>query len=155
MNEYQWVPDARFKGDANAIGLELERLHSTGGVTPEAIVAVAKSKRSILHPLIYDGTTAEEALDKYRLGRARVLIKSLTVVVHEGERETCDVRAFHRVVTEDGRQWVPADVAAADPLMSEQVRRRLVGEMRGLKTQLDQWGLFTEVSLALEEALAA
>lgn len=152
---YEWIPGSPFQGDPEEVGKELERIHKTGDLSPEVIVVVARMKGSPLHPLIYDGTSAEEALKSYHLDRARSLIKSLNITIMESETETIHVNAFHRVVTDSGRAWIPAKEVRANPTYSAQVERRLIREMRGLKNQLDQWQVYQPVSAAIEGVLSA
>ena len=73
---YHWRAGFHRAGDAQAIGGELERIREIcGSLTPGIIVQEAKAKRSPLHAVIYDGTTAEEALAIHSLERAEYLLR--------------------------------------------------------------------------------
>lgn len=150
MNEqYEWRPGAHFRGDAQEIGEALEAIE---GKTPEAIVEAAKPRRSPLHKLIYDGTTASEALDRYLLDRARHLLKSL-VVITEVESEPVSVPAFHRIVTETGRSWESVADVRDNPEWSAQVDRRLRRELASIKRELDAYNVYQGASEAIGAAL--
>lgn len=159
--EYEWAPGSPFRGDPAEVGRELDAIHNTGGLTPEAVVTAAKPKNAPLHKYIYDRTTEADALLKHRHERARKLIKAIVQVAREpdpstGETVTAVVHGYHLVTTEQAtRVYVPAAVARANPIYSEQVKQRLLRDMRALKRQLDQWGVYAELAEALERALAA
>lgn len=146
MSEYAFLPGSPFHGDANEVQAELDRIRRTGELTPEAITVVARSKRSILHPLIYDGTTAEEALEKYHLGRARGLLTSIVLVV---DNAPSSIRANVRIVSETGRSWESVELPDARATEIARLKR----EMAGLRARLHDLAIFPSVVQALEEAL--
>jgi hypothetical protein len=146
MSSYAFIPGAPFSGSADEVQAELDRIRKSGDLTPEVVVAVARSKRSVLHPLIYDGTTPDEALAKYHLARARQLLKAI-VVVNAGGPTT--VRANIRVTTEGGRAWESVDLPEARTAEIARIRR----EMKGLRTRLHDLQVFPNVVLALDEVL--
>lgn len=153
MSRYAWTKGSPFAGDADEVQAELDRLKRTGGLTPEAVVACARPSGSVLHPLIFDGTTPGEALDKYHIDRARQIIKAI-VIVREGE--ATDLRANYRVTVGEGeRVWLSPDEIATDAALTDEVRARLIGKMRALKRQLDAFDVYPQVSRVLEEVLAA
>lgn len=148
MSNYAFLPGAPFTGDATEVQAELERIRSVGELTPEAVVFAAKSKRSILHSYIYDGTTPDEALERYHIDRARVLIKAI-VVVRDDVPTT--IRANIRISTESGRAWESVEL----PEAREIERARLTRELGRLRLRLRDLDMYPAVVEAIEEVLAA
>lgn len=151
MTGFAWNPGAPFSGDPEAVKAEFDRIErQAGGLTPEAVVTAAKRKSSPLHPLIFDGTTAEEALDKYRLARARSLLVSIVIADDEGN--PTPIRSHYRIVTDEGEsRYVDVNVVGT----RERALERLLRDMRALKRQLSALEVYPAVALALEEVLAA
>lgn len=153
MTDYAWNPDFHVAGDPAVVGRELEAIRERfGKLTAEVVVKAAANKRSPLHQLIYDGTTAEEALRDYRLNRARLVLRA--IIISQPREETV-VRGFHVVTIDGEREYVPAGMAASDPEWKAEVRASLERRMRALAQQLRGWDEFSGVLVAIEEALAA
>ena len=152
MSAYAWAAGARLTADPDAVGRELERIRQENGkITPESVVRAARAKRSPLHPIIYDGTTAEEALREYRLQRAKYVLRSIEIVV--SETQTVLVRGFQLVEINGEREYVPAPEVRDDLTMREQVRARLLRELISLKSRLKAWNEFAPVLAAIEDVL--
>ena len=154
MSEYGWRTGTRGLGaDANTVGQELARLAQRGGLTPEAIVEAARNKRSALHPLIFDGTTAGDALKTYRLERASYILRMIEI--REAEAEIVTTRAFHVVTIDGSSEYVTAETARDDPVLRAQVRRRLVRDLLAMQARLEEWDDFSAVAAAIRDAVAA
>lgn len=151
MAEYRWVTGARIKGDAAAIGAELERIRQSGHLTPEAVVKAARRKSSPLHSLIYDGTTADEALASYHHDRAKYVLRSIEIV--EGESQTVEVRGFQVVTIGDRREYVPAREIRDTPEFREEVRQGIIRELQSWRRRLKGWDEFVAVSTAIDVVL--
>ena len=147
--QYAWAPGSPFSGDANEIQAEIEAIKRTGGATPEALVACARPKRSVLHPLIFNVPPAEAA-ERYYVGRAGSLLNSIRIVNTEGEVTT--LRANIRVqVGEDQAEYRGLDDAAARAQREAWLTRRL----SSIREELRELEIYPNVALAIEEALAA
>lgn len=153
---YAWRVGSRFAGDAQEIGEELARIAAVADLTPEQVVVQAKAKRSVLHPLIYDGTTPDEALSHYQRQRASQLLKAVVVIREVENEDEIRVPAFHRIVEDEGgRSWRTLADVTEHPEWSAQVDRRLRREMASLRRELEAFNVYHEVSAALAEVLAA
>lgn len=90
-------PDSPRFGDAEATNIAEELLtieNQYGGVTPQTVLAVAKSPKHRLHKYFtWDNT---EAAEKYRVWEARRLIASVYVQLADSE-DSVPVRAFVNV----------------------------------------------------------
>lgn len=146
MSRYAFLEGSTFKGDADEVQAELERIRRTGDLTPEAVVAVAKPKRSVLHAYIFDGTSPDEALEKYHLSRARRLIRSI-IVIRDSHPTT--IRANVRIVTEAGRAWESVELPDARAAEVERLNR----ELRSIKERLRDLEMYPNVVLAISEVL--
>lgn len=127
MTAYAWKPGTRIHGvDAQAAGdhLEIIREKNGGTLTPEAVLADARSNNSPIHSAFeWDDSAAAE---KHRLWQARYLLACLTVNVTIQKQEERPVRAFVHVTRtpEAVRQYVPVAAAMADADMRKQVLER-------------------------------
>lgn len=149
MKRYEWAPGAPFKGDADEVQAEIERIKRLpGGATPETLVACAKPTRSVLHPLIFN-VARDEAADRYYRGRATSLLNAIRIVNEEGE--TTHLRANIRVVEGDDSAYASLDDDGARAAREAWLRGRLVS----IRQELRELGLYPQVALAIEEALAA
>lgn len=153
MTGYAFAPGAPFSGDANEVQAELERIKRTGdGLTPEAVVTVARMKSSPLHPLIFN-VPAKVAAERYYQGRATTLIGAIRVVNEEGEVTHLRANVLVRVgETETYR-------GLSDEAARNQRAAWLRGRLLSIRTELRELDLYPQVALAieaeLEEALAA
>lgn len=151
--KYGWKDCAYLGGNANDVGAELERIQSKRGkLTPQIVVEEAKPKGSPLHRLIYDGTTADEALAKYRLFRAGHILRSI-IVVEEGAKEVIVTRGFESVVVDGEREYMPVATAADDPEMREQVRGRYLRMLRTAKDGLRGFDEMADLVASVDTAL--
>lgn len=87
MSEKKYAYSGRkFNAPANVVGAELEKLRKRGKLTASAVVEAAKPKASPLHKVVFDKGT-QAAAREYYLIRARTLIRSVTVIREDGDRE--------------------------------------------------------------------
>jgi len=147
MTNYAWAPGSPFKGDANEVKAELDRISRAGGLTPEAIVLAARPPQSILHRLIYH-TSDEDAAERYWLSRASSLIKAV-VVVNEGE--VTHMRAYARVVEVGVREWKSTSLPDVRTIEIE----RLTKLIRRIRRQIDELNVYEALGPAIDSALEA
>lgn len=105
---------------------KLER--ENGKARPHDLLAIARPESSPLHSLFnWDN---DDAAEKWRLHQARVFIRAVTVVYHEGEDEKWSGPAFVSVTTisedEDGKEkrdrgYMSVERALSDPVVREQL----------------------------------
>lgn len=112
MKKFTLRNGSRIKGvEADDLGTELERIDQEyGEIQPSVVVSEAKPKRSVLHPVFeWDDTKAAE---QHRLWQARHLVRSVQIVVSDGE----PIPAFYHVEIEDGGgAYRTASVVMQDP----------------------------------------
>lgn len=97
MAAYQWKFPQLYSVDAQVAGEELERIRSEhNGLTPEAVVDASTSEDAPLHPVFqWDD---KEAAEKYRIIQAQQLIRSISIVVEQPDKQEPVVfRAYHHV----------------------------------------------------------
>jgi hypothetical protein len=139
MGQFAWAPGAPFNGDPDEVASELDRIKRTGGLTPEAVVVVARPKRSVLHPYIFN-VDEQVAAERYYVGRANSLINAIRVCDQEGE--TTHVRAFVSVPGfEEKRSYLSIDEEAARMQRAAFLRGRLLN----IKTELRELDLYPQV----------
>lgn len=141
--KFSWRPGARFKADADKVGLELEAIRKkhNGKLKPANIVKRAKIKNSAMHCVfIWDD---EQAAEEYRIHQARRLVSCLRVDVEFMENPVQDisqnVRAFVNVTDADGdRFYTSTDVALQDVDLKLQVlnaaRRKVASAVADLRS---------------------
>jgi hypothetical protein len=137
MKQYQWKEGAHIRGDAGAVGLELEKIETREGIVkPESVVKVARSRKSPMH----DCFTWDDAraADMHRLDEARHLVRSLRVYeVIEEEGEPQLVRAFHHVKDpERGDGYQPIMRVMSDTNLREQAIEYSIGLLNQAKERL-------------------
>jgi hypothetical protein len=144
---------------AQVIGEALEAIHGTlEEVTTEEVVQAARSKRSPLHPFIFDNTDREAALE-YRLQKARLLIGSIRYsIVVEGQQEPVETRAFfsmHREDKEDGtaRRYVSTEKVMASPSLRLQLIEQAHRELRSWCARYRHLDELQPAVQAIEDAL--
>ena len=97
--------------DAELVGNALDAIQENdGGITPEALLKVSTPTRSKTHKMFeWDDTVAG---DKYRLEQARLVLRSIDVIVQipdDGERS---IRAFTSTPLEGGKRVYVNTVSA-------------------------------------------
>ena len=146
MATYRWKEGSRLtRLDAQAVGEELTTISGEDErLTPEAVVAKASKKRSVLHPAFEWDDNA--AAHEYRKDQARDLIRSVCVVVQVSGGAERKTRAFVHIIQGNGTKegaYVTIQKAAAEPDLVEQVLDRALYDL----------GLWQERYRELEELL--
>ena len=151
--KYQWKQGAHGKGDAQAIGTEIERLDAEyDGVTPEVVLDEAKKKRSPLHDC-FEWNDREAAV-AYRLVQARYLLRSIEVVIEKADTEPLRIRAFHSVETEEqGKYYTTVAKAREDEVMWSQVKANALSEIRNWQNKYRQINEFEAIFDAIESVV--
>jgi hypothetical protein len=121
---YQWKLGSRIKADAKKVGSELETISVK---RPATVLEYArKHKKSELYKCFEwdDGRAA----DQYRIIQAGHIIRSIAIkretVTDGGDTKITVVRAYENIKddeSEEGRVYVPVELALSDPEMQEQV----------------------------------
>ena len=126
---------------------------STRGLTPESVLAVAKSPRSTLHAYFcWDDT---EAARKYREFQAYELIRRVKVTIQTPEKKTLTIRAFWPVkqVAADGTidtasrgSYLPLADAMQNEAALEQIVAAAKSELRAFTVKYSQLERVMEMS---------
>lgn len=155
MTAYAWKPGTRIHGvDAQAAGehLELVREKNGGTLTPEAVLADARSNNSPIHSAFeWDDSAAAE---KHRLWQARYLMACLTVNVTIQKQEERPVRAFVNVTKAEERQYVPVAAAMADPDLRKQVLDRAWNDLLAWRQKYSDLKELASIFEAVDRAKA-
>jgi hypothetical protein len=125
---FTWKLGSRIKADAEKVGSELETI---GIKKPATVLEYArKHKKSELHKCFEwdDGRAAEQ----YRIIQAGHIIRSIAIkretVTDNGDKKITIIRAYENIKDdefEEGRVYVPVELALSDPEMQEQVVRNI------------------------------
>jgi hypothetical protein len=128
-----------------------------GGLTPQAVLGVAKNPRSILHDYFtWDDT---EAAAKWREAQAYDLIRRVKVTIETEERAPITVRAFWPVkqVADDGTvnmghrgTYLPIEDALGREDALEQIMRVAKGELRAFMVKYSKLEGLAEMSAVFE-----
>jgi tRNA A37 N6-isopentenylltransferase MiaA len=126
---------------------------------PEDVVKAARSKRHPLHKeFIWDD---EEAAERYRMERARYIIRSLEVVVtksnRKGEKEsTVTLKQYTSLGTgaadDADSRFHDTQEALSDEELRKQVMLKIWRQLINLKRQYKDYQEFAEVWAAVEVA---
>jgi len=126
---------------------------SRGGLTPQAVLAVARNPKSILHD--YFTWDDGEAAAKWREAQAYDLIRRVKVTIETPARKTLTVRAFWPVkqVADDGTvnmghrgTYLPLADAVKDEQALEQIVTVAKGELRAFSVKYSQLEEVAELS---------
>jgi hypothetical protein len=105
---------------------------NNGRLQPETVVQAAKSKKSPLHS--YFEWTDSKAAEQYRLWQARVLIRSLRVVIEESPELEAQRLFVHVDLPKNGserqRFYVETKLALRDPVMKGIVLEEALRELQ-------------------------
>lgn len=135
---YTAAPGARIRDeDAEIIGPVIERLaQERGAATARNLLNEAKDPASPIHR--YFEWDDAEAADAHRLERARLLIRSIRIVVSTAS-VPIETKAFH-VTTSCGQTgYRPAATVFADQDMSTQVVATAMRELSGWRARYQQY----------------
>jgi hypothetical protein len=133
--------------DPKEVAAELDRL---GSFTPTDVVAAASSPESPLHK--YFEWDDSKAAHKFRLSQARQLVLSIQIESDGGQ-----TRAFHSVVVDSQRLYVPTEKVMQSDDLVNQVLRAALNELLFWKAKHQKYktffgGVFDEIDKS-EEAL--
>lgn len=150
---YAWRPGSRISIDAGKAGRELERIRraNDGALTQQVVLEQARSANSSLHPHFEwnDG----EAAEKFRLGQAGELIRSITVDVSRSNLSEKPIRAFINVVRDNGeRSYTSTLVAMSDKELRDQVIRAAWAELLAVRKKYEGLEELARVFAAIDEA---
>jgi hypothetical protein len=109
---YKFREGSRFRGDAGAVAVELERIRAEqGALKSEAVVTEAEADVSPLHPFFeWDDSAAAHA---HRLMQARMLIRAVEVV--RGDRPPVSMYVHYSMPEATDGAYEPLAVVAAQP----------------------------------------
>ncbi|MCC6311363.1 MAG: hypothetical protein IT345_10655 [Trueperaceae bacterium] len=153
MSVYRFREGSRFRGDAEATALELERIRSEyGGLLPDDIVAEAEPEDSVLHPHFeWDNSRAAR---EYRLEQGRRLPRSIEVIRDESREP---IRMYVHVSRAVG--YVPLETivvksndfvqALAEAVAFTESAERRVSELLG-RAWMDNSDEAEQLTLALD-----
>lgn len=154
---YQWKPNVSVKAEAQAVGDRLEQLREEAGgfLTPDTVVADARSKRSPLHPCFeWDDRKAAVA---HRIDQARYILRNLVVSIDVIDREPAIVRAFLSVTPpEDADEehetaYTSVEQALRDPPLRKQVIDRARMEFQSLRRKYSDLTELADVFRAIDQ----
>ena len=120
----QWKNGSKISGDAEKVYCELEviRKHD-GDITPQAVVAKAKAKRSAMHR--HFEWNDESAGYRYRLEQARKLVRSIEIIHVEAPKVPAKA---YSVVTRPARSenkprkvYQSTEEALQDPVQRDEI----------------------------------
>ena len=142
-----WRKGARFtKIDPDLAHAEMESIRiEKGQLTADLLLEKARDGSNVLHSAFEwrDGIAAE----KYRLGQARQMIKSIEIVYEDLPVEETTVKYWHIVKEEEEptKSYVPKDQALADPEMRAKMVLGAFKELRNFRKkykELDELAQF-------------
>jgi hypothetical protein len=149
---YKWKTGwAGRRVPAQVAGERLEEIRKRGKLTPQAVLADAKSEKSPLHPCFeWDNGVAAE---KYRLEQAGQLLRSIEVVYQVPKGRKLPVRAFVNVRKEGERQYTSIQAAVRHVGMREQLLAEALLEIRAWQRKYDALKELSGVFAALAQPL--
>lgn len=147
--QYAWKYN--FKADAQKVGTELEAIYEEHGkLTPPLIVEDARNPERETHQLIeWDDTTAAH---NYRNEQARHIMRNIIIVRSESAPEQAEekiikFRAFENVDVEEGRYFMPMQVA----ITRDDARNYMLQQaMRALMSFRQKYGMISELASVLD-----
>lgn len=151
---YNWKPRAQIKIDAQAAGAELEniRLAHNGRLETGDVVSAARDKASVLHDHFeWDDVAAAE---KFRLEQAGYLIRSIEVIVEEGDVAN-PIRAFVSVTRDSDRSYTSIQHAMSDDELRQQVIAQAWSELEAWRQRHAELIEFAAIFSVVDQALAA
>lgn len=148
-SQYGWKYNV--KADPQKVGTELEAIYEEHGkLTPPLIVEDARNTDRETHQLIeWDNTTAAES---YRLEQARHIMRNIIIVRTEQqevkeESKVIKFRAFENVEVEEGRYFMPMQVAIG----REDTRNyMLLQATKALAAFRQKYGMIKELSAVMD-----
>ena len=153
---YAWKPGARFSGDVQKVGREIERIRGADGgkLEPEAVLTHARSANSILHGYFeWDDAVAAE---QHRLSQAGDLIRAVQVDVTRSNIAAPKlIRAFVSVERNGERNYTSTLHAMTDADLRAQVLATAWKELLALRQKYEGLEELAKIFAAIDEARAA
>lgn len=116
-----------------------------GKLTPDNVVHASMPPSAPLHHHFdWDDSIAGP---KWRRHQAHELIRAVRITYREptDEQDATDIRAFHAVRDDTGHYFEPADVVAADPILTELVLRDMRREWEALRRRYGHFSEFVDI----------
>lgn len=152
---YAWRPGSRIAIDAAKAGRELENIRNTNGgaLTQEVVLDRARSANSSLHAhFVWDDS---EAAEKFRLGQAGELIRSITIDVSRSNLETKPVRAFVNVIERGEQHYTSTLHALSNTELRAQVLAKAWADLEAWRQRHAELVEFAKIFAAIDEARPA
>jgi hypothetical protein len=150
---YAWSPGARYSGDAQKVGTEIERIRKAGAgmLEPEAVLEHARSHNSVLHGYFeWDDT---KAAHQYRVGQAGDLIRAVQVDVTRSNVEPPKtIRAFVSVKQGGERSYTSTLHALSDEQLRAQVLATAWAELLALRRKYEHLEELGRIFAAMDDA---
>ena len=150
---YAWSPGARYSGDVQKVGGEIERIRkaSAGRLEPEAVVEHARSSNSVLHT--YFEWDDEKAAGQYRISQAGDLIRAVQVDITRSNAEPAKtIRAFVSVKQDGERSYTSTLHAMSDEALRAQVLATAWAELLSLRRKYEGLEELAKIFSAIDEA---
>ena len=149
---YQWkIPTYRV--DAQAAGLELERIASERGLTPSAIVEESRNEGAVLHDCFE--WRDDVAAEKYREAQAGDIVRNIVTVTSDGNTSSENIRAFVSVAGD----YKPLELVLSVPEHADEMLYRALRELRSFQRKyasLKQLsGVMSEISMLQDSVISA
>lgn len=135
---YEFADGAHFQNGADktdpatiALHLDMLRQRSAGHLTPDDVVADARSGNSPLHSFFEwnDGAAAHQ----HRLAQARGLIRAVVAVYKADEKQPVKQRAYVHIPETKAPHYMDAKDAMSQPTTRDMVLRRAWSELHQWK----------------------
>lgn len=148
-NAYAWKYN--LPADPQKVGTELEAIYEEHGkLTPPLIVDDARNNERETHKLLeWDDTAAAES---YRQEQARHVMRNIIIVrtepaTEKEEPKIIKIRAFENVDIEDGRYFMPIQVA----IQREDTRNYMLQQaLKALASFRQKYGAIKELSAVID-----
>ena len=149
MTQYAWKRHPKGAPRASVAGKYLTTLNRKHkGVSAEVLVQEAADKASPLHPCFEWNDSF--AATQYRLEQARLVIRSLMVVVQENDdEEPIQVNAF--VTFEDQPEYLSIQTVIADEELDLRYKTALLADLKSTKRKCSSYDEFAEVCHAIDK----
>lgn len=150
---YAWSPGARYSGDVQKVGNEIERIRKAGAgsLEAEAIVEHARSHNSVLHGYFeWDDTKPAHS---YRVSQAGDLIRAVQVdITRSNVERRKTIRAFVSVQQGGERSYTSTLHAMSDEQLRAQVLATAWAELLALRRRYDHLEELGLIFAAMDEA---
>lgn len=132
----------------------LAAMAAEGRLTPRDVVDEARTTPgSALHQHIF-GVSDDEAAERWRLDRARNLIRSFRVTYAAPDGTPKQVRQFVSLTTADGHAYQPTETVVADEFTHRMLLQSLERDVAALQRKygaLDEFAAFVRAQLLGDE----